>query len=61
MKEAKKQNPYLKKHMIQARVDAEDMREIVTKALYFCAGDLSAFVRLACLSYKPRKKKVKNV
>lgn len=60
MKETKKQNPYLKKHMIQARVDAEDMREILTKSLYYCAGDLSSFVRMACLNYKPRKKKAKG-
>ena len=55
-KEEKKLNPYSKRGLVQARVDNEEMKIISDKAIIYCDGDLSKFVRLACLNYRPLKK-----
>lgn len=59
-KQQKKSNPYTKRTVIQARVDNDELRQIVEKAIMYCDGELSEFIRLACLSYRPLKKVVKN-
>ena len=51
-KEIKKLNPYSKRNIIQARVDVQEMQQIITKAHLYCSGDISKFIRLACLNYK---------
>jgi uncharacterized protein (DUF1778 family) len=52
----KKQNPYTKRNLIQARVDTEEFREILTKAELYTKGNVSDFVRMAALNYRnPRK------
>lgn len=53
MKNLKKQNPYAKRTIIQARVDNEDMQIITTKAFAYCEGNMGEFIRRACLEYKP--------
>lgn len=55
----KKLNPYAKRNRIEARVDNEELREILTKAQLYCGGNLSDFVREAALKYKPTKKVAK--
>jgi hypothetical protein len=50
--ETKKQNPFVKRNLIQARVDNDDMKVIIEKAFVYCGGDLSKFVRMACLNFK---------
>ncbi len=57
--EKKKQNPYTKRNLIQARVDTDEFREILTKARVYHAGDVSKFVREAALNYKPIKRGAK--
>lgn len=59
MDEAKKQNPYTKRNIIQARVDTEEFREILTKATMYTKGDVSKFVRMAVMNYRPTKKVTK--
>ncbi len=53
----RKQNPYTKRNLIQARVDAEEFRLILIQAQIHTDGDLSKFVRMAALNYKPKAKK----
>lgn len=57
--EKKKQNPYTKRNLIQARVDTEEFREILTKAQLYTGGDVSKFVREAVLNYKATKRVMK--
>lgn len=52
-KKQKNQNPYSKRGLIQARVDTKEMQVIVTKATMFSGGNVSDWVREACLNYKP--------
>ena len=56
IKPVKKLNPYTKRNRIEARVDNEELREILTKARLYCGGNLSLYVREAVLKYKPVKK-----
>lgn len=46
-----------KRHLIQARVTTEQFQEIITKSFLYCNGDISKFVRMACVEYKSTKKK----
>jgi uncharacterized protein (DUF1778 family) len=55
----KKLNAFTKRGLIQARVNNDDMREIVTKAQMYTKGNVSDFVRLAALNYRPLKKVLK--
>jgi len=57
--EKKKQNPYTKRNLIQARVDTAELQEILTKAHLYTSGDISKFVRMAALNYKPPRKVTK--
>jgi uncharacterized protein (DUF1778 family) len=52
----KKLNAFTKRGLIQARVNNDDMREIVTKAQMYTKGNVSDFVRLAALNYRPLTK-----
>lgn len=56
-KPEKKQNPYARRGLIQARVNNDEMQVILEKALVHTKGEISDFVRLACLNYKPLTKK----
>lgn len=56
-KEKKKINPYTKNGLVQCRVDNDDMKIIVDKATIYTEGDLSKFVRMACLNYRPLTRK----
>lgn len=60
LKEDKKLNPYSKRNLIQARVDNDELQEILTKARVYCDGDVSKFIRIACKNFKPLQRKVKN-
>ncbi len=55
MEEKKKQNPYKKTKLIQTRVDNEDFQSITEKAQAHTDGDLSKYVRIATLNYRPKK------
>lgn len=52
----KKIKPYVRRGLIQARINAEEMQEIMTKAHLYSKGNISNYVRLACLGYRPIKK-----
>lgn len=52
----KKLNPYTKRSLIQAKVNTEELQMIITKARMFTDGNVSEFVRLAALNYKPIKR-----
>lgn len=55
-KAPKKLNPYSKRNVVQFRVDTEEMRSIITKAIMYTDGNVSEFARQAALNYKPIKK-----
>jgi len=42
--------------IIQARVDFNELQEITTKAHIYSKGQMSEYIRLACLNYRPIKK-----
>lgn len=52
----RKPNPYTKRNLVQCRVDNEELNEIFTKAQVYSAGNISEYLRLAVLSYKPLKR-----
>jgi hypothetical protein len=52
----RKPNPYTRKSLVQARVNNEELAEILKRALYYCDGDLAKYARLAMLNYKGPKK-----
>lgn len=52
-KSQKPQNPYSKRSLIQSRVDTKELQTIVTKAVMFANGNVSEWVRMASLNYKP--------
>ena len=57
----KKVNPYIRNGLIQARVGVKEMQGILAKSVMYSKGNVGAFIRLACLNYKPPKKsKVKK-
>jgi hypothetical protein len=53
----KKPNPETRNGILQCRVNLAEMKVVHEKAVVFCGGDLSKFVRMACLNYKPLTKK----
>jgi len=55
-KQVKKQNPAIRSGLVQSRVNVNEMQEIVTKAHMYSNGNLSNYVRLACLNFRPIKK-----
>ena len=55
-KEIKKLNPYSKRNRLNFRVDNEEMQTIFTKALLYADGDVSVYLRMAALGYKPYTK-----
>ncbi len=52
----KKIKAYTRRGLIQARVNVEDMREIFAKSVLYAKGNLSEYVRMAALNYRPTKK-----
>lgn len=56
LRPAKKPNPHAKKIVVQFRVDAEEMREILKNSHAFTKGNISAFARFATLNFKPTRK-----
>ena len=46
----------LKQSLIQARLDVKEHQEVISKSLIYTKGNVSDFVRLACLSYRPLKR-----
>ncbi len=55
----KKTNAFTRRGMIQARVDVADMREIIAKSILYSKGNLSEYVRMAALNYRPIRKVLK--
>lgn len=54
--EEKPINPHTRRTLIQARVNTKEMQEILTRALMYCNGDVSKYVRMSTLNYRPVKK-----
>ncbi len=55
----KKTNAYTRRGLIQARVSVEDMREILAKSVMYAKGNVSEYVRMAAINYRPTKKVLK--
>lgn len=55
-KEEKKKNPYVRNGLVQARINPEETAIIVNNAILYTGGDVSKWVRLATLNYKPPRK-----
>jgi hypothetical protein len=56
---AKKTNAYTKRGLIQTRVSTEDLREIITKSVLYAKGNVSEYIRMAALNYRPTRKVAK--
>ncbi len=52
----KPNNPSTKRNLVQARIDLADFQEVLMKAQMHTKGNVSDFVRMAVLNYKPLKK-----
>lgn len=50
----KKKN--LRNGRINTRVSIKEHQEILTKAQVYCDGDISKFMRMAALEYRPLKR-----
>lgn len=50
---------YIKRGLVQARLDNTDYREVVTKANIYTKGNVSEFVRQAVLGWRPLKRVAK--
>lgn len=55
----KKPNAYAKRGLIQTRVSTEDLREIIAKSVLYAKGNVSEYVRMAALNYRPTRKVAK--
>ncbi len=51
-----KKRDYTKKQIVQTRVTTEDLREILAKAALYSQGNVSDFIRMAALNYRPIKR-----
>lgn len=55
----KSKNPYIKRGLVQARVTNTEMQQVLMKSLLYTQGNVSEYVRLACVNYRqPIKNKV---
>ena len=50
----KKQVTQNKNKVVRARITEEEMKIVLAKAATHSGGQLSEYVRLACVNYKPR-------
>lgn len=57
-KKDKEPKRYVKNNLLQARVDLDDFKIALTKAALYTKGNLSEYVRKACIEYKGPIKKV---
>lgn len=55
--EIKKPNANVRNSIIQTRLNAAELKVAHEKAFVHCGGDMSKFVRIAVLNYKPLTKK----
>lgn len=55
LKSMKKPNPYARKIIVPFKVNAEEMRKLLSKAHGFTKGNISEYVRFAALNFKPGK------
>jgi hypothetical protein len=47
--------------LVQAKVNVDELQEIHTKAFVYCDGNVGAYIRKACLEFRPvTKKEVKD-
>jgi hypothetical protein len=54
----KKKDPLIKRSsLINLKVNGEELDEIKTKAALFTMGNLSSWLRLSAMNYKPERKK----
>lgn len=60
LKPTKKPNPNARTILVQAKVNAEEMRKLLTKSHAFTDGNLSEWLRFATLSHVPRKEDFKK-
>jgi len=52
----KKKNPNSRNSLIQTRVSNAELQDILAKSFVLTNGNVSEYVRLACLHYKTLKK-----
>jgi hypothetical protein len=52
----KKNTRKRRESLIQARVNIDELREILTKAHIYTYGEISEFIRMACLEFRPLKR-----
>lgn len=50
-----KNNPNVRSIVITVRVNAEEMRNLLTKAALYTKRDVSKWLRFSALKHKPRK------
>lgn len=55
LKKTKKQNPYVRKIVVTFKVNADEMRAVLSKAHTFAKGNVSEWVRFAATNCKPTK------
>ncbi len=55
LKSSKQPNPYARKILIQSKVNADEMREILRRAHSWTDGNVSELLRVAALTLKPSK------
>lgn len=55
--EIKKPNPNVRNSIVQTRLNAAELKVVHEKAFVHCKGDMSKFIRIAVLNYKPITKK----
>jgi hypothetical protein len=55
LKKNKKQNPYARKITVPFKVNADEMRAILSNAHTFTKGNVSEWVRYAAMNCKPAK------
>lgn len=58
-KKTKPIRPFVKNNLIQTRVNNDELQTILTKALVYDGGNLSKYVRRACLEHRPLKRVAK--
>lgn len=60
LKSTKKPNPYARKILVQCKVNSDEMRQLLGKAGTYTNKNLSEWLRVAALSFVPKKEDFKK-
>lgn len=55
LKAPRKPNPYARKIVVPFKVNSEEMREILKRSGAWTAGNVSEYIRIAALNFRPKK------